>query len=459
MTMRVRLLTFTLMLLCLTACSNTKHALADNTTYTVETTTINSMTDMFRSADGYLISYGGGYLFFVDADTLETVLACNDPACGHNSPDCGAWESAELQCYGDQLFYIESGTRSDMVSPISLYRRNLGGGSVKEIMSLMDNYDPERNEYNAYLSNMGRWYICFGDHILYVYQDRDVYYNTLGGSLEDAVCILSYDGPSAKLVSTDTSDGLIWSVSEVGSVWNLWRDGDDIYIEGTLPTEQSSQYYMQASDYSEELDGLLITAEAEQTWKQCIYKLNLETLTAEQVWTCPNETDVGFWETANVSVNGWYISDGILYYFLSGNGVWKTELQTGETAKLLDAPNLYGSACFDEDYVYVSTKAESGARKFVIYNLDGTLEEQLVQEDFLRPEDFTTQFDPAIDDWSAEIIGSDETKLFLRVWGQVELPADSAGQLEVQEWVYCLDKFNLSGPATLLAFDKGQNEE
>lgn len=458
MTVRIRLQALALTLLCLTACSDTKYGLSEHATYTVETTTLNSMTDMYQSTDGYLIPYGGGYLFFVDAETLETVLACNDPACGHNSSDCGAWKNAALQCYGNQLYYIESGTRSDMVSPISLYRRNLGGGSVKEIMSLMDNYDPERNEGNAYLSNFGRWYVCFGDHILYVYQDKDVYYNTLGGNLDDSVCILSYDGPSAKLVSTDTPDGLVWSVSDVGSIWNIWQDGEDIYIEGTLPTEQSSRYYVQASDYSEEMDGLLITSESEQTWKQCIYKLDLEAQTAEQVWACPDETDVGPWETGSVSVNGWYISSGILYYFLSGNGVWKTELQTGETTKLLDAPNLYGTACFDEDYVYISAE-ESGTRKFMIYRLDGTLETQLAQSEFLRPEDFATQFDPANDVWSVKIIGSDETRLFLRASGQVDLPVDSAGQIEAREWVYCLDKANLSAPATLLVFDKGQNGE
>ena len=428
--------------------------------YSVDTSTfVKSMTSgqMFAYNNDYLVAYDG-FLYLVDSETWETVIACNDPSCPHTDVSCGAYLHAATAISGEYEYYVDDGTDSDAVQPVSLYRRKVGGGQIEEIMPLMDAYT---DGFGLSILDADTPYLCWKDSILYIYRDVDVDYNKLGSRVSQAQTVLHYDGPSSKIEFEGGSDQPDWSISGVGTVWNLWQDGEDIYIEGTIPTEASKKYYMQGEEIGEEFAsmGELVSSDGYDTYKQTFYRFNPETKMVNQVWTCPDESEVGAWDTANVSVNGWYITDGVLYYFLSGNGVWMTNLGTGELERVLDLSQneTKGTASFDDDYIYINVTSRNGESKqlYEIYQLDGTFVAELDQREFIQTKDFDENKVIGDTSWAVEVLGSDHRNLFIYAKAGVELKTEEdLVQSKMYQWVYAIDKSNLTGTSQLLSFDQ-----
>ncbi len=94
---------------------------------------------------------------------------------------------------------------------------------------------------------------------------------------------------------------------------------------------------------------------ADGTYKDTLFACDLSDLSVRQVWITPDKDQVGEWERTGVTVNQWYESGGYLYFYLAGNGIWRTDLATGETEQLADTREraAYGSAVFSESAVCV----------------------------------------------------------------------------------------------------------
>lgn len=85
-------------------------------------------------------------------------------------------------------------------------------------------------------------------------------------------------------------------------------------------------------------------------------------------------------------VNQWYVMDGYVYFFLSGNGFWRYGLETGEYEKLVDTTDKaeYGKAIFSDEYMFLindDPEIRDGTYNandaLFLYKLDGTFVKDL----------------------------------------------------------------------------------
>ena len=147
--------------------------------------------------------------------------------------------------------------------------------------------------------------------------------------------------------------------------YKLWADGDTLYFMTNVQVE----------------DG---------TNKDALFQCDLTDMSVKQVWATPNKDEVGEWETTGVDVSQWYVTDGYIYFYLSGGDMWRSELATSKLEKLADTheKTQYGSAVFSDEYMCLlndfpavsyhdpTPKPGSIFRSFgdtiYIYGLDGT---------------------------------------------------------------------------------------
>ena len=134
------------------------------------------------------------------------------------------------------------------------------------------------------------------------------------------------------------------------------------------------------------------------THKDVLFQCDLTDMSVKQVWATPNKDEVGEWERTGVSVSQWYITNGYIYFYLSGGDMWRTELATGKLEKLADTheQTQYGSAVFSDNYMCLlndmpvndyadrefalgSSRRSNGDTIFV-YGIDGTLLKEISLE-------------------------------------------------------------------------------
>ncbi len=127
-----------------------------------------------------------------------------------------------------------------------------------------------------------------------------------------------------------------------------------------------------------------------------LFQCGLDGSDVRQVWVTPDEETAGEWEETGVSVSQWYVTGGIIYFYLSGGDMWKTELSTGKTEKLADTheKTQYGSAVFSDEVMCLlndvpkdsadSTEVKPngairhyGGDTIYVYALDGTLKKEI----------------------------------------------------------------------------------
>ena len=115
-----------------------------------------------------------------------------------------------------------------------------------------------------------------------------------------------------------------------GADYKLWGDENFVYID------------TEAKDYQE-----------------VVYRYDIERGGCKLVWSVPSVNVVGNWESAGIGANGLYVSDGIIYYYLSGNGVWKYDIGSGKNTRLfrINDKEKRGIACFDAHYIYINNAA------------------------------------------------------------------------------------------------------
>ena len=128
---------------------------------------------------------------------------------------------------------------------------------------------------------------------------------------------------------SDTSSKVkIHEFTDIGDdyYFMLWADGDNIYV------------CTDNKDYVQEF-----------------FSYNLSNEEVKLVWSADMiDQD---WVAKGIGVNGWYISNNVLYYYLCGNGIWKYDLVSQTYTRISKEGDNFSSgyASFDEKYIYINT--------------------------------------------------------------------------------------------------------
>lgn len=308
------------------------------------------------------------FLQYMDKETKAITPLCTKPNCKHNYDDakiCTAYVGSTnlLTYYDGKLYFCNSWSeaenlKSDRVT--RLFSINLDGTGLTEVQDLehkpVENSDQDR--LRAYIIHRG---------IVYFSLSGEVYAVKLGNKIDDAV----------KIVGThvEGQTGAIQTFSPYQSSWSLWADGDDIYM-------------MQNNAVKED-----------KTYTQILYRYNAVSQKTEQVWQTPDKAEVGAWETTGVSVTDWYITGGYIYFYLSGNDVWRTDLASGKAervAKVSEKAEM-GEAFFTDQFIYIlkqhspnrtnvvgGAPEHLGGEALLVYGLDGSFIKEISFQKFIE---------------------------------------------------------------------------
>ena len=115
----------------------------------------------FQETDGFFCGTNltGNYLQYYDKDTGISGVLCADPACSHDSVECGAYmhSGATLSYYGGSLYWISKGSSDS--GDVYLWRSDLSGTNREKIKCISFEkvifpYQPQR-----YVIHQGMLYI------------------------------------------------------------------------------------------------------------------------------------------------------------------------------------------------------------------------------------------------------------------------------------------------------------
>ena len=262
---------------------------------------------------GYYFSYGS--LFYIEKETMTATRVCAKPDCDHTDPDiCNSRIRANyLLTGGEKIYYVgyvNSSTDPKQVKSVKY------DATEREVIQEL-----KFRETSAAVSCDDRA-IYHRGYIYYV-SDDIVYRVKLGGKKDSAEEIWKPENAG----TTQSNNGMV-EFNPNAIRYTLWADGDSLYFMANVQTN----------------DG---------TYKDVLFHCDLSDLSVQQVWATPGKDEVGAWETTGVKVSQWYVTNGYIYFYLSGGDMWRTELSSGKTEKLADTheQTTYGSAIFSDDYM------------------------------------------------------------------------------------------------------------
>jgi len=235
-----------------------------------------------------------GYLFYLENnEALESIVVCGKIECDHSTSSCNGYIGAEC----DILSYNDK-IYYTVSSPnsVDVYQIDFDGTNRKK-------YHTIPNKDNL----MTVRYLLHRGHFFYI---------------SEGIFVDNTSAPVVKKISESVLDN-----NPMGE-YALWADGSYVYIES----------------YNED-------------YCQILYRYSIDSQEFTEIWKTPSPSEVGEWATAGIGVNGWYINNDVIYFFLSGNGVWKTDLLSGKTECVFktDVANMMGYASFDDTKIYIDT--------------------------------------------------------------------------------------------------------
>ena len=312
---------------------------------------------------GYYVGYG--WLYYIEKETMSCTIVCAKPDCDHTNPDiCNALIDADyLLTGGERIYYVGATTDPKEVRSVktdATEREVVQELKFQESSASQSSWDPG---------------IYHRGYVYYV-SDDIVYRVKLGGEKDSAQIVWDPQNPDTN------SDPHIFNANWMH--YKLWADGDTLYFMTNVQVE----------------DG---------TYKDVLFQCGLDGSDVKQVWVTPDKNEVGEWEKTGVSVSQWYVTNGYIYFYLSGGDMWRTELSSGKTEKLADTheKTLYGSAVFSDDYLALLSELPAdfygevteGGRYRVpgdsifLYGIDGTLKKEISTEPLREALDGTIAVD------------------------------------------------------------------
>lgn len=302
---------------------------------------------MCETESGYYFEYDCK-AYYLDKTTAATTILCAKPECTHSTNECNAFVDSPFLAYYNGKLYS---SRNDYVEEEGgvtnkgerLHSRGLDGGNHDVIQNLDFTPGGDTNNYiTAPMIHRG---------VIYFAYSGKLYAVTLGDKIENAVSIYGEE---------QFSDGSnIINPNEL--YYELWADDDIVYFMAKNVRQS---------------DG---------TYKDTLFSYDPKNKNTSKLWKVPGKSEVGTWDTTGVSVSRWYVNDGYIYFYLSGNDIWKTELATGKTSKVVDLELSAGAASFSDDVICVINQsvygtnmmgggaALTGGDTLYVYGYGGTL--------------------------------------------------------------------------------------
>ncbi len=293
--------------------------------------TTNNLRYVCETEDGIYFQDFDVFAYYLDKETKRVTILCGKPDCEHRDAACDAWFYTKcLWAYGGKIDFsnsdyieingrlVDYGNRLYSVDPDGTNR------AVVQNLDFVPGGNTERERTDP-IMHRGITYFTYSG-ILYTLP--------LGGGIEDAERIWGQE------LEADPSHSLISNQPR----YTLWADGDTLYFMVNMP-------------------------QADGTNRDTLFACDTDTKEVSQVWETPTAGEVGKWETTGVSVSQWYVTDGTVYFYLSGNGFWRSDLENGSTEKLAgitENPSA-GSAIFTDEYLILMNDAPVNTASFASY--------------------------------------------------------------------------------------------
>lgn len=336
---------------------------------------------------GWYFQYGGR-LYYIDKESMKTTVLCGKPDCKHlEDLTCNALiNTTSINFYDGKIYFPNADFSKTGVS--TLFSIDTDGTNRKEIQAL----EQQRQAWSYSGST-----VVHRRNVYFSYAGA-IYMAPLGSDISKATKLYG-EVKNAEVGVSDTGDGIYWKIS---------AEGDKVYFMGNI-------------------------TQPDKTQKDTLFCYDTNTKEFKQVWQVPNDAEVGKWETTGVSIIqtgkpacGWYIKNGILYFYLSGNDLWRCDLNGGKNERLAAVSEKIpesGFAIFNDDNIFIindytdnletlfkkdSTKADN----ILAYDYDGKLIKELPLKDLYK------QF---ADISNIQMLWASEGKLFLFVSGDTEL--------------------------------------
>jgi len=336
-------------------------------------------------------------LYYVDKASMQALISCTKPECTHTGDDfkkiCNARLSDFFCYYSGKLYYMDLNYKSGLTS---LYAANLDGRNRKDIQEMKVN-----KSGSTFLSNnpfaIHKGYVIFQSSEGDFPRGANVYVGPLGTDAKKAKQLLKYETFYATKGATYSTDPV--------EVWDIWADGDYFYYVGE-------------------------TKKAEGVFKQIVYRYDPRNEENRIVWETPEPEETGEWSDSGVRTNGWYISDGVLYYYLSGNGIWKCDFKTGINEQIVAVTDEMqrGTAAFDDEYIYINNGNQNSEvpfeeRAIYVYDYQGNYISTISCGDMYKYSKYSGAYKksdkPLVWEWSG-IIGADDENIFIAYSGDGE---------------------------------------
>lgn len=308
-----------------------------------------------ETENGYYFQ-NDAFAYFIDKQTKAATILCAKPDCLHNDTTCNAWIYCFSLSYCNNKLYfsnsdsvLENGKYTDY--GIRLYSIEVDGTDRNVVQSL--EFVPS-GDTSTYRTSS----IIHRGNVYFVYSGV-LYSVPLGEEIDNATAIWGEE------IEGSNSDVMV--VDPNALQYTLWADGDYMYFMANI--KQSNG-----------------------TYKDTLFAYHTEEKEVSQVWQTPDASEVGEWESTGVSVSQWYVTDGYIYFYLSGGDMWRTSLETGKHEKLAQTSEKtqYGTAVFSDQYMCLMNTAPGNAFDFIsgsvahtggdtifVYELDGTFVKEL----------------------------------------------------------------------------------
>jgi len=159
----------------------------------------------------------------------------------------------------------------------------------------------------------------------------------------------------------------VFEFSDDGIIINfaLWADGGYVYV--------CTEYLDQPAEY---------------------YRYDISRTKCEKVWSV--DSIMEDWMTKGDIVNGWYITKGVIYYYLSGNGIWIYDFSSKKYTKLasITDPSQYGYATFDDENIYIDSSnvlnpQDPSEYAIYVYDYQGVLADKIPIGDIFNEREWT----------------------------------------------------------------------
>lgn len=337
---------------------------------------------------GWYFQYNG-ILYYIDKAAMKTTVVCGKPDCKHADFTCNAWINTNtLNYYNGQIYFNNSDLDIVPSGIVTLFSMKTDGTEHKKVQELQSVNQAWSHSNDS---------VIYDVNVYFAYAEA-IYTAPLGADMSKATKLYG-NTKNTESGGVDTGDGIYWKIIV---------EGDKVYFMGNI-------------------------TQPDKTQKDTLFCYDTKTKEVKQVWQVPDADEVGEWETTGVSIIqtgklscGWYIKDEILYFYLSGNDLWRCNLNGGKNervAAVSEKISESGFAIFNNDNIFIindypdnlktlfkedTTKADN----ILVYDYDGKLIKELPLKDLYK------QF---ADISNIQMLWASEGKLFLFVSGDTEL--------------------------------------